>query len=165
MELRKPLISAVAAIQAKDRAIGKDNMLLWRLPGDLKRFKDLTTDHPIIMGRKTYESIGRALPGRTNIIVTSNKDFRAEGCIVCHDLGEALEIAKRADTTEAFIIGGAQIYAQALAFADRLYLTLVDSDQPADTFFPEYDSFSKVVSREAREETRIPYEFLILERP
>ena len=132
------LISIIAAM-GRNRAIGYKNTLPWRLPADLQRLKQLTLGHHILMGRKTFESIGRPLPGRTSIIITRQKDFQAEGCLIAHSLGEAIDLAKSHGEQEAFIIGGAEIYAQALSIADRMYLTLVDAEPEADAFFPEFD--------------------------
>jgi dihydrofolate reductase len=132
------IVSLIVAMDRK-RGIGKDNQLPWRLPADLKRFRELTMGHHLIVGRKTFESIGKPLPGRTSIIITRNPDYTAEGCVVTHSLDDALELARSHGETEAFVIGGAEIYAQALAQADRLYLTLVDAEVEADAFFPEFD--------------------------
>jgi len=121
-------VSIIVAI-GRNREIGAKNQLLWKIPEELRRFKEITTGHPIIMGRKTHESIGRVLPGRTNIIVTRDTryEIREEGAIVVHSLEEALEKAQDADgSEEVFIIGGAQIFAEALPTADKLYVTLVD---------------------------------------
>ena len=131
------LISIIAAM-GRNRAIGYQNTLPWRLPADLQRFKQLTLGHHILMGRKTFESIGRPLPGRTSIIITRQKDFQAEGCLIAHSLGEAIDLAKSHGEQEAFIIGGAEIYAQALSIIDRMYLTLVEAEPEADAFFPEF---------------------------
>lgn len=116
--------------------IGKDNQLLWHLPNDLKRFKFITNNHVVIMGRKTFESIGRVLPNRTNVVITRNKDLVFDGCVVCSSLEEAME---RYAAEDVFIIGGGEIYKQALPFADKVYLTKVDTELEADTFFPEID--------------------------
>ena len=128
------LISIIVAV-AKNGVIGKDNQLLWRLPDDLKRFKQLTLGHPIIMGRKTFESIGKPLPGRTSIVITGQKDFLVEGILVAHSLDEALYIARGFEEKEAFIIGGGEIYKQALPLTDHLYVTEVDIVIDGDTFF------------------------------
>ena len=134
----------VAAIGRNSRAIGKDNELLWHIPADLKRFKELTIGHPIIMGRKTFESIieilGKPLPGRTNIIVTRNPGYVVEGAIMAGSLEAAFAIAERENPTEIHIGGGAELYAAALPYADRIHLTYVDSDALGDTFFPELDA-------------------------
>ncbi len=132
------LISIIAAM-GRNRAIGYKNTLPWRLPADLQRFKQLTLGHHILMGRKTYESIGRPLPGRTSIIITRQPNFQAEGCLIAHSLDEAIALAKSRGEQEVFIIGGAEIYAQALSVADRMYLTMVEAEPEADAFFPEYD--------------------------
>jgi dihydrofolate reductase len=130
-------ISIIAAM-AENRVIGVNNTLPWRLPADLRHFRQLTTGHHVIMGRRNYESIGRPLPERTNIVVTRNRDYRAPGCEVRQSLEEALRDA--GDDPEVFVIGGAEIYRQALDKADRIYLTLVHADVPGDTFFPEFDA-------------------------
>ncbi|MCU0896076.1 MAG: dihydrofolate reductase [Burkholderiales bacterium] len=121
----------------RNRAIGKDNALPWHLPDDLKRFKRLTLGHPVVMGRRTYESIGRPLPGRTNIVVTRDRGLAIPGTIVVHSLDEALAAAGGA--SELFVIGGEQIYALALPHADRLELTEIDTAIAGDAWFPEWD--------------------------
>ncbi len=161
-------VSIIVAI-GRNREIGAKNQLLWKIPEELRRFKEITTGHPIIMGRKTHESIGRVLPGRTNIIVTRDTryEIREEGAIVVHSLEEALEKAQDADgSEEVFIIGGAQIFAEALPTADKLYVTLVDADfSEADTFFPEYEAgFKKKFPEELQESAGFKYRFLKLER-
>lgn len=128
---------------AENRVIGRDNQLPWHLPNDLKHFKQTTLGKPVIMGRKTYESIGRPLPKRTNIVITRSHHFKADGVIVVHSLTEALEAAKNSETDashdEVVIIGGAQIYQQALPLADRLYVTQVGAHVDGDAYFPEFD--------------------------
>lgn len=131
------LIALVAAL-ARNRVIGAGNRLPWRLPEDLARFKRLTLGAPVIMGRKTHESIGRPLPGRRNIVVTRARNAAWEGCRVARSLDEAFALA--ADAPVAFVIGGAELYAQALPRADRLYFTLIDADYAGDTRFPEFDA-------------------------
>lgn len=159
-----PRISAIAAI-GRNRELGKNGALIWRIPDDLKRLKALTLGHPLIMGRKTYESIGHPLPGRTTIIVTRNTDFDAPGCIIAPSLEVALDIARDIDQEEVFIFGGAEVYAQALPFTDRLYLTLIDAeDSGADTFFPPYEEFSKVIQKEERGHEGLAYSLVTLER-
>ncbi|MDD5068474.1 MAG: dihydrofolate reductase [Candidatus Pacebacteria bacterium] len=160
-------VNMIAGISEKTRGLGTENKLLWRIPEDLKRFKALTMGHPIIMGRKTYESIGRALPGRANIIVTRNKDFKAEGCIVTNTIEEALEKGRASEggAAEIFVIGGGEIYKQALPFADRLYLTIIHSEIPADTFFPEYENeFKKETFREEKMFGDLKYSWVTLEK-
>lgn len=120
----------------KNRAIGLAGRLPWHLPADLKRFRAITLGAPIIMGRRTHESIGRPLPGRKNIVLTHAPDYRAEGCTVVHSVEEAL---REAAGEEAMVIGGASVYRDFLPRADRIHLTLIHGDFPADTFFPEID--------------------------
>lgn len=157
-------VSIIAAIDEK-RGLGKNNDLLFRIPEDLQRFRQLTAGKPVIMGRKTFESIGRVLPNRTNIIITRDKNFKAEGTIVVHSLEEALQQAQsKPSNEEIFIIGGGQIFAQALPLVQKLYLTLVEGDYGADTFFPDYSEFKKVVFEEFRESGGYRYRFLELER-
>ena len=122
---------------AKNRVIGVNNTLPWHLPEDLKRFRVLTTGHHIIMGRKTYDSLGRLLPGRTTVIVTRNVDYKVEGAIVVHSLSAA--IAACGDDPEVFLIGGAELYQAGLKLADKLYITEIDAEYEGDAFFPEFD--------------------------
>jgi dihydrofolate reductase len=131
------MITLIAAA-AENNALGKDNDLLWHLPNDFKRFKEITSGHYIIMGRKTFESFPKPLPNRTHIIITRQKEYLVEGCLVVHSLEEALEIAPQNE--EVFIIGGAQIYEQALPFADKIDLTRVHTSLDADAFFPEFNT-------------------------
>ena len=130
------LVSIIAAMD-RNRLIGSNNQLPWHLPADLAHFKQVTMGKPIIMGRKTYESIGRPLPGRTNIVLTRSADFRAEGVLMAHTLEQALDYVSEED--EVMIIGGSTIYELALPRADRLYLTYVDSSSEGDAWFPEFD--------------------------
>lgn len=175
--MTKPRISIVVAITEKTRAIGRGPNLLFRISDDLKRFKTLTLGHPIIMGRKTYESIGKPLPGRTNIVITRNPDFTAEGITRTGSLEEAIEIATKIETSqensektqEIFIIGGGEIYTQAIEkkLVDRLYLSIIKKEADADIFFPEYERFfPKTVSVEDRIEatTGINYAWVVLEK-
>jgi dihydrofolate reductase len=156
-------ISIIAAL-GKDGVIGKNKELLWRIPDDLKRFKRLTTGHPIIMGRKTHESIGRPLLERINIVVTRDKNYSAEGCVVTHSLEEALRKAVDADKEEIFVIGGGEIYKQALPRADKLYLTLIEDDKEGDVFFPDYSMFKNKTLREERDFEGLKYTWVTLER-
>lgn len=128
------LISIIVAV-SKNGAIGKDNQLLWRLPEDLKRFKKLTLGHPIIMGRKTFDSIGKPLPGRKSIVITRNPDFQFDDVIVVNSVNEALSEAKKLHSEEAFIIGGGEVYKLALSLADKLYITEVETEIDGDTYF------------------------------
>ncbi len=130
------MITIIAAI-GKNRELGKDNDLIWHLPNDLKRFKKVTSGHDVIMGRKTFESLGKPLPNRTNIIITRNGNFKAEGCVIVNSLNEAIEASKT--DPNPFILGGAEIYKQSIKIADVLDLTLVNAELDADVFFPEID--------------------------
>jgi len=128
------LLSIIVAV-SENGVIGLNNQLIWRLPDDLKRFKQLTLGHPMIMGRKTFESIGKPLPGRQSIIITRDENFSFEGTIVAHSLEEAVDEAKKSGADEAFIIGGGDIYNQVQDIADKLYITEVHTDTEGDTFF------------------------------
>ena len=126
------------AAAAENNALGKDNQLLWHLPEDFKRFKQITSGNYIIMGRKTFESFPKPLPNRTHVIITRQKDYIAEGCIVVHSLEEAIEISPKEE--EVFVIGGAEIYKQSIENADKIELTRVHSEFEADAFFPEFNT-------------------------
>lgn len=158
-------ISIVVAV-AENNVIGNNNQLIWHIPGDLKRFKALTMGHHIIMGRKTWESIGRPLPGRTSVVVTRNKNYQAEGAQVVHSLDEAIRFAS-ADS-EVFIIGGGELYQQALPVASKLYLTKVHRGYEGDVSFPEIspDEWQEVRSETVKptETDGLEYTFVDLER-
>ena len=152
--------------QTPDGVIGKDGDMPWNLPEDLKHFSRLTMGHPVIMGRKTYESIGRLLPGRTTIIVTRQSDYRVPGAIVAHSLDEA--IARCRNEEEIFVIGGGELYRETLPRADRIYLTTVEAEPPGDTFMPEIDwSAWRETSAESfgtDEKHAYPYRFAVYDR-
>ena len=168
--MQKAKVCIVVAISQKRRAIGFEGKLLWHISEDLQRFKTLTVGHPVIMGRKTFESIvsyiGKPLPERTNIVVTRNTEFSYPGVVVVRSLGEALLKAHGLDSVEVHIGGGADIYAQALPHIDRLYLTIVNDEPAADTFFPPYETeFTKVLDKEKHETTEgLVYEWVTRER-
>ncbi|KAA6430396.1 dihydrofolate reductase [Dyadobacter flavalbus] len=155
-------LSIIVAV-SENGVIGKDNQLLWRLPDDLKRFKNLTLNHPIIMGRKTFESIGKPLPGRTSIVVTRNPDFAYEGVTVTHSLEEAVQKAREMDANEAFIIGGGELYRQAQPISDTLYITEVKTIIEGDTFFeiikPSDWTETNRITHEADERHHFPFVF------
>lgn len=159
---------SVIVAAAENLAIGKDNKLIWHLPADLKFFKNTTMGHHAIMGRKTYESIGKPLPGRTFIIVTRNKDYKVEGCIVVHSLKEAMDKARNNNETEAFVIGGAELINESLEFADKIYLTEVKESFEGDVFLKPIDKTKwKEVKREdhqADEKHKYDYSFVELVR-
>ncbi len=165
LERAKTIISLIAAM-GEGRVIGVDNALPWRLPADLRHFKELTLGKPMIMGRKTHESIGRPLPGRTNLIVTGNPEFRAEGCRVVFSVEAALAEVKAAP--EVMVIGGVSLYEKLLPRADRLYLTLIHAHFQGDAFFPAYalDQWRVVQRSDHRPDERnpYPYSFLRLDR-
>ena len=164
-------ISLICAV-SRNGVIGKENRLPWRLLADLRRFKSLTMGHPVLMGRKTFESIGKPLPGRTNVVITRQKDFKAPDCLVAHSLEEALRLAQDreriSEQKEIFVIGGATLYKEALPKADKIYLTFIDHDFEGDTFLFEWDrKLWKETSRQdfpPDEETGYPYSFLIYEK-
>lgn len=160
-----PVISIIVAI-AENNVIGANNQLIWHISDDLKRFKVLTTGHHIIMGRKTFESIGKPLPMRTNIIVSRNPSYKIEGCIVVPSLEAAIELS--ANETEVFIIGGGELYKQAMPLAKNLYLTKVHKVFEGDTFFPKIDLKEwKILSLEGvriDEKSGIEYEFVNFEK-
>lgn len=151
----------------KNRVIGKNNDLPWRLPEDLKFFKRVTMGHPIVMGRKTHESIGRALPGRENIIVTRDNNYKAEGCTVIHSVSEVERIGKESEE-EVFVIGGSELFKATFDAADRLYITYIEEEFEGDTFFPEFDEKEwKLLSKDKglKDEKNIyDYFFMIYER-
>lgn len=159
------VISLIAAMD-RNRVIGKDNALPWRMPADLKRFRELTRGKPVIMGRKTHESIGRPLPERPNVVMTRDPKWRAEGCVVVRSVDEALKAAGNAP--EIMIIGGAQIFKHFLPIANRMYLTLIDAEFEGDTFFPEFDEGEWVETEKteypADEQNPHPSIFIVLER-
>jgi len=163
---------SIVCIIGKNNAIGRNNQLLWDLPTDMKHFREVTKGGVVIMGRKTFESIGRPLPKRTNIIITRDQNYHAEGCIVATSLEEAISISKKFPPSpyegegrgEVFIIGGGEIYRQALPLTDRLYLTIVEDEPEADTFFPDFKEFTKVLHEEEHEENGFKFKFIDLER-
>ncbi len=162
----KTLKISLICAASQNGVIGKDNRLPWRLPADLKRFKQLTLNHPVIMGRKTYESIGKALPGRTNVIVTRQKDFKAQDCRVAHSLEEALRLCKGDE--EVFVIGGASLYEEALKRASKIYLTRIHHDFEGDTTLFHMDmAVWKETQRQDFQPDRenpYPFSFITLER-
>ncbi len=144
--MAKSLLSLICAMD-KNRLIGNNNKLPWHLPADLALFKRNTLGKPIIMGRKTFDSIGRPLPGRQNIVITSNPDWQAEGCDIANSVDQALALVKNAE--EAMLIGGASLYQQTIERADMLYLTLIDHTFNGDTWFPEFDPKQWTIAEKA----------------
>lgn len=160
--MKNPKISLIAAL-CENRVIGNKGKIPWHISQDLKRFKKLTSSHVVIMGRKTYESIERVLPNRTNIIVTNDRNYKVDGAIICNSLNDAIEAAKKTEKAEIFIIGGGQIFAEAIKFADKLYLTIVKGNFKGDTFFPDYSWFKKVVFKKESKDENYQYIFLDIE--
>lgn len=155
-------VSLIVAV-SRNGVIGNEGKLPWRLPADLKRFKQLTMGHPILMGRKTFESIGKPLPGRTNIVITRQKDFQACGATVAHSLEEALQMCE--NEAEVFVIGGAEIYKQALPLADHIYLTRIGQDFQGDTYLFNIDpTVWKETSRDDFLTDSLPYSFIAYDR-
>jgi dihydrofolate reductase len=154
-------VSIIAAIDEK-RGIGKHGKLPWHISADLQRFKKLTFGHTIIMGRRTFQSIGHPLIGRKNIILTRNLSFYSMGCLISISIKEALQMAKDAGEDEVFIIGGADIFDQGIQFADQLYLTIIQGDFGADVFFPDYSLFTRKIIEEEHEEGEYKFKFLTL---
>ncbi|MBI2033328.1 MAG: dihydrofolate reductase [Candidatus Levybacteria bacterium] len=160
------MISIICAMDNR-RGIGKGNDLLFRIPEDFKRMKALTSNHPLVMGRKTFESIGRPLPNRTNIVITRDPSYQKEGIITAHSLNEGIEKAKQSPgNEEIFIFGGGQIFKEALdtELVNRLYLTIVKGDYNADTFFPNYTAFTKEVEKKESKDDNYRYTFLTLDK-
>jgi dihydrofolate reductase len=168
MSEKRPFISFVVALD-QDRVIGLDGALPWRLPDDMKRFREITMGHPVLMGRKTYESLPprfRPLPGRKNIILTRQTDYDAPGCVVVNSAAEALQVV--AEEEELMIIGGAQLYEAFFDVADRLYVTFVEGRHEGDAFFPTInpDQWREIAREEhpADERHAMPFSFVVLDR-
>lgn|SRR5690606_32642650 len=160
------IVSAIAAL-SKNRVIGRDNDLPWRLPDDMKFFMETTKGHHVVMGRKNYDSLlpkFKPLPNRTNIVITRQKDFSAPGCTVMHGVEPALDLAKRNGEKECFIIGGAEIYNLAMPYTTRLYLTEIDANVEGDTYFPTVDmtQWKEVSRRHHDKDDRHPFAFDIV---
>jgi dihydrofolate reductase len=156
------MIKLIVAI-SKNRVIGDSNKLIWHLPADLKRFKEITGGHSIVMGRKTYESIGRPLPNRRNIIITRDTSYEVEGCEIVNSIDEALLLT----ANDCFVIGGGEIYKQTLNIADQIYMTVVDEEFEGDTTFPELSTAWYISSKEdhlADEKNPYNYSFLFYEK-
>jgi dihydrofolate reductase len=169
MHFPKVPVVIVAALSKKSRAIGYENKLLWHIPEDLKRFKALTQGHPIIMGRKTFESIveilGKPLPGRINIVVTRNPDYAVPGAETAGSLEAAFAIAERENPTEIHIGGGAEIYNAAMPYVSRMHLTLIENEAVADSFFPEFeDTFVETERHGKQEHDGISFEWVDYQR-
>lgn len=159
-------ISLIVAMDEK-RGIGKNNKIPWHIPEDSKWFHEKTVGHVVIMGRKTFESIGKPLSNRTNIIITHDTNYiiqNIKDVKIADSLNEAIKLGKEIEHEELFIIGGGQVYEQGIKFADRLYLTIIEEEFEADTFFPDYSAFKKVIFEKPGESGGYKYKFLILEK-
>lgn len=161
-------VSIIAAV-GEGRVLGKQNKLLWHIPEDLKRFKELTRGHPVIMGRKTFESIVEylkgPLPERTNIVITTKKEWTYPGVHVVHSVKDAIAYAQTLNEGEIFIAGGEKVYAQALPLVDRLYMTVIDDNKEGDVYFPRYEQeFTVRLKRQSGSHEGIRYEWIDLER-
>lgn len=169
ISLVKKEVAAIAAI-GRNRELGKDNELLWRIPDDMKRLRMLTSGHPLVMGRKTFDSIiaatGQPLPNRTHVVLTRDSEWVHDGALTAHSIEEAIQIAQKSPGGEqVFIFGGAQIYEAALPFTTKLYLTLIDDEREADAFFPDYEQeFTRITFEEVREWEGIQYRWVDMER-
>ncbi len=156
------MIISIIVAAARNGVIGKNNQLIWHLPADLKRFKSITTGHTIILGRKTFESIGKPLPNRQTIIISRNLDYFVEGCKTASSLVDAIKLAENQE--EIFICGGGEIYKQAIEIADRIYFTRVEADFEGDTVFPEIDNriwkIMEEIEFQVDDKNKIPYTFL-----
>lgn len=154
--------------RSDNNVIGKENDLAWHMPADLKYFKKTTMGHHAIMGRKTFESMDKPLPGRTNIVITRNPDYRAEGCIVVSSLEEAVQLSQEQKQEQVFVLGGGEIYRLAMDLVDRIYLTEIHGEFEGDTFFPEINPTiwkeTKREEHEADEKNPYSYAFVVLER-
>jgi dihydrofolate reductase len=166
----KPLRVSILVAMASNRVIGQKNALPWHLPADLKHFKSLTMGHGIVMGRKTFESIGRPLPGRLNVVITRQKNYLVDGALVVHSIDEALQICKnnKAINGEGFIIGGAKLYQQTLSLCHRMYITEIQQCFDGDTFFPTFDPDEWVEAAREKHSSdngnELAYDFVMLDR-
>lgn len=157
----RPEIILIAAM-AENRVIGQDNAIPWHIPGEQLHFKRLTMGHTLVMGRKTHESIGRVLPGRRTIVITRQRDYRAPGCLVAHDLAAALAAA--ADDSRVFIAGGAEIFRQGLRYADALYLSILHRQVAGNVFFPEFSPADFLLVAQEVIDEGDPYTFAVYRR-
>lgn len=162
------MVISIIVAMANNQVIGIRNALPWKLPADMEHFRQKTWGKPIIMGQKTFESIGKALPGRTNIVLTLDKNFQAPNCLRAHSIEEAIQITKNLAAEEVIIGGGVSIYKQFLPLADRLYLTLIEGDFEGDAYFPEFDynDWNEVehIDHEADKDNPYRYSFVTLQR-
>ena len=157
------MLKSLIVAMASNSVIGHKGEIPWKIPGEQKMFKDITMGHSLIMGRKTYEDIGRALPGRTNIVITRQADYESPDCVVVNDIDSALQ-ACHPDEGEAFIIGGGQIFRDTISYADRIYLSVLPKEVHGDTYFPSFSESDFEVIKSDYIDTVVPYYFYIYER-
>ncbi|MDD2337597.1 MAG: dihydrofolate reductase [Geobacteraceae bacterium] len=155
------MILSLIAAMAENRVIGRGAEIPWELPDDRRRFREITWGHPVVMGRKTYETLGGPLPGRVNIVLTRDCGYRAAGCLVVHDRDEALHVV--ADADELFVCGGGELYREFLPLADKIYLTVLHQEVEGDVLFPEIPGYFVVTEREKVSEP-VPHSFLVYEK-
>jgi dihydrofolate reductase len=156
------MIISIIAAMAENRVIGRDNEMPWDIPSELKRFKEITIGHPVIMGRNTFGSIGHPLPGRKTIVISTQKDFAPDGCVVVNDLQAALSACAGED--EVFVCGGESVYREAMPLADRIYLTVIDEEFDGDAFFPEIPEEFAEVERKSFDDDVLPYDTVLYKR-
>ncbi len=156
------MIISIIAAMAENRVIGRGNEMPWEIPSELRRFKEITMGHPVIMGRKTFESIGRPLPGRKNVIITRQMDYSAADSVIVPDLAAALAACE--GSKEVFICGGDTVYREAMPIADKIYLTIIDEEFDGDSFFPEIPEDFIEVRRMTVTEDVLPYDMVLYER-
>ncbi|MDQ3393060.1 MAG: dihydrofolate reductase [Bacteroidota bacterium] len=156
---------SIIVAKAENNVIGKDNDLIWHMPNDMKHFRSTTMGHYIIMGRKTFEATKKPLPGRTSIVITRNKDYKAEGCIVVNNILEAFKLGEENKQEEVFILGGGEIYKQAMDLADKIYLTEIKEEFEGDTYFPEIDSnkWKEIKREEFQSDEKNPHPYAFVE--
>lgn len=159
------MLKSIIVAKAENNVIGKDNDLIWYMPHDLKHFRSTTMGHYIIMGRKTFEATKKPLPGRTSIVITRNKDYKAEGCIVVSNIEEAFKLGEENKQEEVFILGGGEIYKQAIELADKIYLTEIKETFDGDTYFPEidYSVWKEIKREEFKADEKNPHDYAFVE--
>ena len=156
------MVISIIAAMAENRVIGRENEMPWDIPSELKRFKEVTMGHPVIMGRNTFAGIGRPLPGRKNIVITTQQDFAAEGCVVVNDLQSAISACAGED--EVFVCGGESVFREALPLADKIYLTVIGEEFDGDAFFPEIPEEFAEVERKSFDDDVLPYVTVLYKR-
>lgn len=159
------MIKSIIVAKAENNIIGKDNGLIWHMPQDLKHFRSTTMGHYIIMGRKTFEATQKPLPGRSSIVITRNKEYKAEGCLIVNNIEEAFRLGMENKQEEVFILGGGEIYKQAMDLADKIYLTEIKQTFEGDTYFPEIDDrkWQEIKREEFKADDKNPHDYAFVE--